>query len=221
MRAKNVKLRLRSVQVLVFVLLKICLIFSGNLYAQKRIVIDPGHGGKDAGAIAPEKRCEKDLVLAVAEEMVKLNRTLFDNELELYLTRYKDTLISLKDRANLARELNADVFISLHCNHAQHTNAKGVEVYVAKNQGKFLTESVFLAYQLQKQFQKKLGFKSRGVKFANFQVLRETADSMPSVLIELGFLSNKDERDYYQKPENIRALALVLLNGLVGNIEDY
>ncbi|MEZ4780639.1 MAG: N-acetylmuramoyl-L-alanine amidase [Flavobacteriaceae bacterium] len=60
----------------------------------------------------------------------------------------------------------------------------------------------------------KLGFKERGVKFANFQVLRETIANCPSVLVEMGFMTHVDEADYYLRSKNIRAMALAILMGL-------
>jgi N-acetylmuramoyl-L-alanine amidase len=62
--------------------------------------------------------------------------------------------------------------------------------------------------------QRNLGFKSRGVKFANFQVLRETKDYFACVLVEFGFLSNRDEREYFYKSSNIKAMALAILMGI-------
>ncbi|MGO1585600.1 MAG: N-acetylmuramoyl-L-alanine amidase family protein, partial [Mesonia sp.] len=79
------------------------------------IVIDPGHGGTDTGAVGSNDIQEKNVVLKVAKEIEKLNKYLFQNRFEIYLTRYIDTLISLRDRTKLARKLKADLFISLHC----------------------------------------------------------------------------------------------------------
>ncbi|MDX1699857.1 MAG: N-acetylmuramoyl-L-alanine amidase [Melioribacteraceae bacterium] len=82
------------------------------------VVLDPGHGGVDSGAIGVNGIKEKDIVLEVAKEVDRLNKELFDNEIEFYLTRYNDTLISLGDRTKLARTLQPDIFISIHCNQA-------------------------------------------------------------------------------------------------------
>jgi len=130
------------------------------------------------------------------------------------LTRYSDTLISLSDRSMLAKKLNANLFISLHCNHSDNPIAKGIEVFVFNKKYTQSKESVLLAYTIQKAMQRNLGFKSRGVKFANFQVLRETVGYCPSVLVELGFLSNRDESCYFLKTDNIKVMALAILMGL-------
>src|SRR5690554_1561504 len=145
-----------------------------NQNRKQIIVIDPGHGGKDSGAVGVNGILEKDVVLKIAKRIVELNETEFKNQFEIYLTRYKDTLISLGDRTKLAKILKADIFISLHCNHSDNPNARGVEVFVSKKRGEYSRESVLLAYDLQKGLKEDIGFESRGVKFADFQVLRET-----------------------------------------------
>ncbi|WP_317900609.1 N-acetylmuramoyl-L-alanine amidase family protein [Cerina litoralis] len=175
------------------------------------IVIDPGHGGTDSGAIGINGIQEKDMVLKVGKEMARLNDELFGESFEIYLTRYTDTLISLGDRAFLAKKFNANLFVSLHCNHSSNPSAVGVEVYVP-NYGKYMRESILLAYQLQKGLRQNIGFESRGVKFANFQVLRETVDYCPTVLVELGFLSDRDEAHHLTQDENVMAIALSILS---------
>lgn len=200
-----------------FLILHCCMI----LGQQKTVIIDPGHGGTDPGAIGINGVLEKEVVLNVAKEILKLNSSLFENEYDIYLTRYIDTLISLKERSRLAKTLNADVFVSLHCNYSDNSNARGVEVYVSNRKAKYSIEATWLAYNIQANLNRKLGFESKGVKFANFQVLRETIKYMPSVLVELGFLSNKDERDYYQNPESIKAMALAIWECLIKNLDNY
>ena len=177
------------------------------------IVIDPGHGGTDSGAIGTNGIQEKDIVFKIAREMVRLNKSLFGNSDGMYLTRDADTLVSLGDRTKLAAKLNADLFISLHCNHSGNPSAKGVEFYVPKN-GEHLRESIHLAYKLQTGMRQNIGLWGRGVKFADFQVLRETVDYCPTVLVELGFLSHLDEAQYLTEDENEVALALSLVSGL-------
>ncbi|HAF76174.1 MAG TPA: hypothetical protein DCG42_02525 [Maribacter sp.] len=108
--------------------------------------------------------------------------------LDIYLTRYTDTFISLSDRTKLAKALKADLFVSLHCNHSDNPNARGIEVYTSRKQAEFSKESVFAGYQIERTLCKKIGYESRGLKFANFQVLRETVYNCASVLLELGFL---------------------------------
>ena len=197
----------------VFLLLKMCLIFGQETSAQKRIVIDVGHGGKDSGAIGVNGIQEKDVVLNIANAILKFNSTA-EKPLGIYLTRYTDTLISLSDRTKLAKALKADLFVSLHCNHSDNQNARGVEVYVADATSKYSDDATWLAFQMQAALNKQLGYESRGVKFANFQVLRETIDDCPSVLLELGFLSNEDEGKYISDSNNIQPMALTILQSL-------
>lgn len=84
-----------------FLILHCCMI----LGQQKTVIIDPGHGGTDPGAIGINGVLEKEVVLNVAKEILKLNSSLFENEYDIYLTRYIDTLISLKERSRFARHL--------------------------------------------------------------------------------------------------------------------
>tara|TARA_R100000306_G_scaffold10215_1_gene12998 strand:+ start:83 stop:715 length:633 start_codon:yes stop_codon:yes gene_type:complete len=198
----------------VILILKMCFIFGQETNAQKRIIIDVGHGGKDSGAIGINGIQEKGVVLNIANAILKLNNEM-DKPLNIYLTRYTDTLISLSDRSKLAKALKANLFVSLHCNHSDNPNARGIEVYVSKKQVDYSRESIWLAFQLQAALNLELGFESRGVKFVNFQVLRETISYCTSVLLELGFLSNKDEAAYYEKPKSTKALALIILEILI------
>tara|TARA_R110000868_G_scaffold37915_1_gene133428 strand:+ start:211 stop:870 length:660 start_codon:yes stop_codon:yes gene_type:complete len=204
----------------VILLLKMCIIFGQESSTQKRIVIDVGHGGKDAGAIGVNGIQEKDVVRDIANAIFRLNNDL-EKPLDIYLTRYSDTLISLLDRTKLAKSLKADLFVSLHCNHSDNPDARGVEVYVSKKQAEYSKESTWLAFQLQDELNNRLGFESRGVKFSDFQVLHETIGHCRSVLLELGFLSNVDESNYYKKPESMELLALVILESLIENIDSY
>ncbi|MCP9200572.1 N-acetylmuramoyl-L-alanine amidase [Gramella sp. GC03-9] len=198
----------------VILLLKMCLIFGQGRPDQKIIVIDPGHGGKDSGAVGINGVQEKDVVLNIANEILRLNENL-EVPFDIYLTRYSDTLISLSDRTKLAKAVKADLFISLHCNHSDNPDARGIEVYVANSKSKYSDEATWLAFLIQDELNKKLGFESRGVKFSNFQVLRETAGFMPSVLLELGFLSNWDEAVYYKTSKPYEALAILFFERLI------
>lgn len=199
----------------VILLLKMCFIFGQDLHTKNVIVIDPGHGGKDTGAIGTNKVQEKDVVLSIAKEILRLNKTLLNDKFEMYSTRYKDTLISLSDRSRLAKSLKADVFVSLHCN-ASHTSSKGMDVYVHRTNTneENLKESIAMGLFILEESTLKLGFKKRGVQFANFKVLRENIAYRPSILIEMGFVTNTDEANYFLKPKNIRAMALAILMGL-------
>ena len=208
---------LKNVSV-VILLLKMCIIFGQETSAQKRIIIDVGHGGKDFGAIGINGIQEKDVVLSIANAILNLNNEM-DKPLDIYLTRYSDTLISLSDRTKLAKALNADSFVSLHCNHSDNPDARGIEVYSSKKQGEYSKESVFIGYQIDRAVCNAIGYMSRGVKFANFQVLRETTEYCPAILIELGFLSNWDEGSYISDNNNMKRIALSILLFIQKSIE--
>jgi len=197
----------------VFLLLKMCIVFGQESSTQKRIVIDVGHGGKDTGAIGINRIQEKDVVMDIANAILKLNNQL-NKPLDIYLTRYNDTLISLSDRTKLAKALKADLFVSLHCNHSDNVNARGIEVYVSRKQTSHSKESIYIGYQIEKELCKVIGYESRGVRFANFQVLRETVNYCTSILLELGFLSNIDESEYVSNSANIKLMAFTILSSI-------
>jgi len=187
---------------------------SAQLKSSKKIiiVIDPGHGGRDSGAIGVNGIQEKEVVMNLALYLQKINQDVFQNKFEIYLTRYSDTFISLDDRFKIARSLKANLFISLHCNHSSVPDARGIEVYVSRKNSGYRNESTYLAYQIQKSIAQSTGIKSRGVKFSDFQVLLNTIEIVPSVLIELGFLSNLDEEDYLSDAWNLEVLGLAILS---------
>lgn len=190
-----------------------CFSFCQVELPKKIVVIDPGHGGKDTGAIGVHGVLEKEVVLKIAKEILNHNHIILDDRIEVYLTRYKDTLISLSDRAMLARELKSDLFISLHCN-AAITGVSGMEIFVADKDNPHMESSVQLATSVLGESGRKLGIKERGVKVGNFQVQRETMDYCPTILIETGFVTHVDEGDYYKEPRNIKAMALAILLGI-------
>ena len=208
------KIGLKNVRFL-FLLLPMCVVFGQQTVPKKVVVIDVGHGGKDSGAIGINGVMEKDVVLAIAKEIIRLNKTVLDTKFDIYLTRYTDTLISLADRSRLAKSLKADVFVSLHCNAASW-KSRGMEVYVARyGDSSKVKGAIALGMAILKEGHKNLGFVSRGVKFADFQVLRETIGACPSVLVELGFLTDGVEGAYFLEEGNLKRLGLMVLMGVV------
>lgn len=178
------------------------------------VIIDPGHGGSDAGAISRTGSKEKDITLSVASKILILNNGLYQKPLELYLTRYTDTLVSLDDRKQLAKKLKADVFISIHCNQAINRTAAGTEIYIHPKSEVQAEKSTYLGLTIQKGLSDILGIKNRGIKYGNFQVLRDSETSCTTVLLELGFLSQTDEAVYLTKEESHQAIALVILQSI-------
>ncbi|MFN3966513.1 MAG: N-acetylmuramoyl-L-alanine amidase [Endomicrobiia bacterium] len=90
------------------------------------VVIDPGHGGEDPGAIGPNGTKEKDINLAISKKLASL---LEEKGYTVYLTRDSDIFVPLVDRTNFANEKNADIFISIHCNASIKKDTKGFEIY--------------------------------------------------------------------------------------------
>lgn len=200
-----------------------------NHYSIHRIVLDPGHGGRDPGAVGRTLYLqEKNLVLDIA----KIAKRKLESRLgvEVLLTRGNDDFVSLGDRTEFANEQQADLFVSLHCNAAWDRRSMGTEVYYLSTaqsdearavealenevikfedkksksrysdldfilydmrQAEHLKESADLAEMCQNSLVKRLQTKDRGVKQANFYVLRGAF--MPAILAEIAFVSNKNE----------------------------
>jgi N-acetylmuramoyl-L-alanine amidase len=97
----------------------------------RKIVLDPGHGGKDPGAIGAGGIAEKDIVLSIAKKLAAKLRK--DLRVDVVLTRKDDRFVALEDRTALANAENADLFISLHMNASENTEAKGIETYYLDN----------------------------------------------------------------------------------------
>jgi N-acetylmuramoyl-L-alanine amidase len=197
-------------------------VFAQQEHTKQLILIDPGHGGMDSGAIGSNGINEKDIVLKVAKEVVRLNKELYRDTFEIYLSRYTDTFISLGNRTKLAKILNVDVFVSIHCNQAPNNSAQGIEIFVQlapeEPHGKVSRRAERLAKAMALGLNTNLGFKSRGMKQANFQVLRDTQELCPAVLLELGFLSNEVEAKHNTKQTSLTAYALVILETLIKHI---
>ncbi len=177
------------------------------------VVIDPGHGGIDTGATGSNGLIEKEINLKLARELFRLN--IKEKYLNIYLSRYIDTLISLQDRTKLAKALNADYFISLHCNHSSSPIAKGIEIFVPRSgpPGN-LKESIFIANEIQRSLTTQFGIKSRGIKFEDFLVLKESIKFAPSILVELCFISNKEEANFISNQVNLEAIALSVYSSI-------
>lgn len=200
------------------------------------VVIDPGHGGKDPGAIGSKSK-EKNINLDVALRTGKYIKE-FIRDVKVIYTRDDDTFIGLAERADVANRNKADIFISIHSNAINDKKFTGAETYVLGQsmddanlqvamkensvitfeqdyqtkyegydpnsvesfiifslmQNTYLKQSTEFATMIQGQFRDRAGRKDRGVKQAGFVVLWRT--TMPSVLIELGFITNPEEEKY-------------------------
>jgi len=159
----------------------------------KLVVLDAGHGGEDSGALGmiDEKQImEKDITLSVTKKVEKI---LKQNKVDVEMTRSTDVKPTLEERAVFANERNAFMFVSIHINANEKPEPYGIETYYCKsaNSDSDGFSGKRLATDIQKNLISSLEGKDRGVKTANFYVIRETL--MPAVLIELGFITNADE----------------------------
>ncbi|MER2121878.1 MAG: N-acetylmuramoyl-L-alanine amidase [Solibacillus sp.] len=147
-----------------------------------KFFIDPGHGGHDPGAIGSNSK-EAENVLKVA---LSLEKKLKAQGHEVKLSRRTDTYLTLKQRADLANTWGADVFISLHDNSAVNKTATGFETFIYNDS--VSSNTIKLQQHVHKTISKGIGLRDRGMKRANFAVVRQT--NMPALLIEYGFISN-------------------------------
>ncbi|MGO1580976.1 MAG: N-acetylmuramoyl-L-alanine amidase [Peptoniphilaceae bacterium] len=179
------------------------------------IVIDPGHGGKDSGAIVDSGLKEKDLNLQVAKI---LNNKLKSRGYETIMTRTEDEYIKLLDRASVSNKLNSELFLSIHFNSSDNREAKGIEVLYASESKVIIksTEQKYFADELLKALLEETESNSRGIKNRPDLVVLNKTKSV-SALAELGFMSNPDDYDKIIDEEYIEKLA----NGLFKGIENY
>lgn len=174
-----------------------------------KIFLDPGHGGHDPGAIgAKSKEAENVLKVALA-----LEKKLKAQGHEVKLSRRTDTYLTLKQRADLANVWGADIFLSLHDNSAVNKTATGFETFIFN--GNVSANSIKLQQYVHNTIAKGIGLRDRGLKRANFAVLRLT--SMPALLIEYGFISNiKDEKIIAFEMEKQAQLTFEGINSYLG-----
>ena len=173
----------------------------------KVIALDPGHGGRDPGAVAFGLK-EKDLVLDMS---LILQTKLQQAGAKVYMTRTEDVFISLGDRVQAVKKENADIFLSVHVNSASLASVHGTETFWNRNFEKY--NSHLLASSLQTKLVDNLGTRNRGVKEAGFEIIKYT--QVPSVLIELGFLTNYDEAQRLASHQFQEQTAQAIVDGLV------
>lgn len=151
----------------------------------RRILLDPGHGGHDAGALGRYSK-EKDLNFHLA---LAIRQALLQAGFQVEMTRTKDVFLPLAQRVALVRKYKADLFISVHHNSSRkNLKAAGIECFAFRTPR---PEDTLLAALVQEQLIRCTKRADRGVKFANFAVLRN--NPVPALLIEAGFISNAAE----------------------------
>ena len=196
---------------------------------RKIIVVDPGHGGKDSGAVGITKKLEKNITLKVAL-LLKKEFSKYE-EFRVILTREKDVYLKLRERTEIAKNSNADIFISLHADFNKNRRTRGISLYTLserasdkeaealarrENRSDFLgnvdlssensevtnilidltkretlNQSSHLVNFLIKDIKNEMNLLKRAHRFAGFTVLKSL--DIPSVLIEMGYLSNKED----------------------------
>jgi N-acetylmuramoyl-L-alanine amidase len=214
------------------------LFFSFNAFAAFHIIIDPGHGGTDLGT-SRDSFIESQIVLAIAEKTKNiLAKKAKPEELKITLTRQTDSNLTLQQRVQLANDLNADLFLSLHANSSLSKQVTGFEFYFAAPQSlppsststsqnilsqneiieKIKNDLVQLGKQkssleFSKQTQEQIADQKSVIRRAPFYVIENT--NMPAVLIEVGFISNRREAKKLAKPEYQSEIAILLANSIL------
>ncbi len=161
---------------------------NASISSLKKVVIDPGHGGSDTGAIGAghyEKTINLAVALLVQEKLKKKN-------VHVYMTREKDKTLTLEDRTNYSNEINPDIFVSIHVNSTVAQDPYGLETHYYKDDSYDLAKTIHENFASEKNL-KKWETKDRGVIKSRFYVINHI-DS-PGVLIEIGFISNAFERE--------------------------
>ena len=224
------------------------------------IFIDPGHGGRDPGAIGRHtvdgvtlETLEKDVVLTVARRLEALLRERFPHK-EIVLSRDEDVYLTLEERTDIANEIeyepgDAIMFLSIHANASLNSRASGFEVWYLPEdyrrpdlvsptlvgtqdpevlsilntirEEEFSVESILLAQRILGGLDGEIGSLSpnRGLKEETWYVVRNAR--MPSVLVELGFVTNPEEGIRLREDTYLNQLALGIYNGVTSFIEDY
>ena len=216
------------------------------------IMIDPGHGGKDPGALGRKGTREKAVTLGIAKHLKTLITTRLHKK--VLMTRDRDTFVDLETRANLANKSDADLFVSIHANSHPKRKISGLEVYhfgeasdrralevAARENGtplentgagweylvadllttKKVEDSLELAWTTKeamiKHLTRRYKIKDHGVKTAPFYVLRFT--TMPSILAEVGFISNPTEEKRMRTNSYQQRMAEAIFHGLQAYIK--
>ena len=177
------------------------------------VVLDPGHGGRDAGAWLKGGHPEKNLVLGIA---LQVERLLKGKRLRVILTRRSDEYIPLRRRAEIANDRRADLFVSIHANSCSSDSANGFEIYYAENGVE--NESLKAASFIQRYFKTATGARDRGIRKYRYLVLAQT--KCPSVLVEVGYLSNRREAKLLRERSYRKKVAEGIAGGIIAYLKN-
>jgi N-acetylmuramoyl-L-alanine amidase len=191
-----------------------------------RVVLDPGHGGMDSGAVPASGPPEKTVALDLCRRVAAL---LEARGVRVHLTRTGDQDVPLPDRVRKAARLRATAFVSLHLNSARNAHARGLETYLLTPAGfastaegssvsgkadgnAFDGANMILAYEIHRALLKRGKGPDRGVKRARFLVLRDAP--CPAVLVETGFVSNAADARALRETQQLQRMAEGIADGI-------
>ena len=174
-----------------------------------RVVIDAGHGGEDPGTIGIGGFQEKDVVLPISLDVAEILRK---QEIEVIMTRDTDNFISLQGRTDMANDVDADLFVSIHANaiNLSRPDVNGLETYYYKS-GRRLAEIIHWSIL------NGVNIDNRNIRRARFYVLRHS--TMPAVLVEVGFLTGAVDSARLKDPDYRRQMAEAIARGIVEYIK--
>ena len=180
----------------------------GNRNERQVVVIDPGHGGNDSGAVGIGGLREKDVVIDISNDVTRI---LQEQGVQVVMTRRDDRTVELRPRTEFANRLNADLFVSIHANAAPggYSSANGVETFYYQSGRR-------LAQNIQGSIMESFDMRNRGVKRARFYVLRHTR--MPAVLVEVGFVTGSSDSRVLAQPAQRRRMAEAIARGILRHI---
>jgi len=169
------------------------------------VMLDPGHGGKDPGAIGIRGLREKDVILPIALRVATL---LQQQGVQPVLTRNNDRFVTLDGRVQMAARYRATLFVSIHANaiNLSRPDVNGLETY-------YYSSGAGLAQTIHNSVLRSVNIRNRGIRRARFYVLRKT--SMPAVLVEVGFVTGAEDAPKLANAQHRERLAVAIANGIL------
>jgi N-acetylmuramoyl-L-alanine amidase len=171
-----------------------------------KIGIDPGHGGRDPGAVGPTGIREKDVTLPISLELGQL---LKQAGFEPVLTRIDDRAVELATRSSMLNNQNCDLAISVHINSAARREADYISTFIQGKNG----EAEKLAQKVQAELVRATGWPDGGIREKDLHMTRET--KMPAILAECGFISNPEQEKQLRQPEMQKKMAQAIADGVL------
>ncbi len=182
------------------------------------LVLDAGHGGKDAGALSKDESVyEKNVNLGILLELKKL---LDQENIKVYYTRLGDDKVFLRPRVELANAVDCDYFISIHCNASGSTKPSGTEIFYYATEFKQVSSKA-LATIFSEEIGKSTTLTNRGlVSLRKDDVYILNHSKVPAVLIESGYMTNLNDLNYLKEKENQKSIAQGIYSGILRAYEE-